>query len=140
MTPPRPSSRPRRVLVAVVVGLGLLLAACAKHAPQTTLKPQGPEGTKINNLFNGVFWVAVVIHSFWVPALGGKHDVEPGRVSRITYQAAHPGTYLGQCVEFCGLSHANMRLRAFAQSPSDFDKWVSDQKTAAATPPSGTQA
>src|SRR5438270_7074896 len=60
MTPPRPSSRPRRVLVAVVVGLGLLLAACAKHAPQTTLKPQGPEGTKINNLFNGVFWVAVV--------------------------------------------------------------------------------
>src|SRR5438309_11340296 len=58
MSPPLPSPRPRRVLTAVVVGLGLLLAACAKHAPQTTLKPQGPEGNKINGLFHLVFWIA----------------------------------------------------------------------------------
>ena len=251
MSPTPPSRRHRRALIVVVVGLGLLLAGCAQHAPQDTLKPEGPDASKVNGLFHLVFWVAAaifvlvefgvlylvlryrhrdknpepvqvhgntrleltwtivpalilaavavptfktifelakkpkdpirvtvighqfwweyqytdlhvtaanelhmpvgrpvyltlksddVIHSFWVPRLGGKHDVEPGRVSRITYEASHAGTYLGQCVEFCGLSHANMRLRGFAQSPSDFDQWVSDQKTAAATPASGTQA
>jgi cytochrome c oxidase subunit 2 len=83
---------------------------------------------------------ADVIHSFWIPKLGGKHDVEPGRVSRISYTADKPGVYLGQCVEFCGLSHANMRLRGFAESPEDFDKWVAAQRTSAATPPTGSAA
>src|SRR5205823_9870084 len=65
MSPTSPSAWPKRVLTAVVVGLGLLLAACAKHAPQTTLKPQGPAAHKINGLFDytliwaGVFFVLV---------------------------------------------------------------------------------
>lgn len=81
-----------------------------------------------------------VIHSFWVPKLGGKHDVEPGRVSKITYEADKPGTYFGQCVEFCGLSHANMRLRAVAQTPEDFDAWVANQHQGPPTPADGTPA
>ena len=55
-----------------------------------------------------------VIHSFWIPALNGKRDAVPGRVTSITLEADNPGEYWGQCTEFCGLSHANMRIRAVA--------------------------
>ena len=69
-----------------------------------------------------------VIHSFWVPRLGGKRDVVPGRHNRITLTAESPGEYLGQCAEFCGASHANMRLRVIVQTPADFDRWAAAQK------------
>lgn len=76
-----------------------------------------------------------VIHSFWVPRLSGKRDVVPGHVNTITISADEPGEYLGQCAEFCGLSHANMRLRVYAHEPADFDAWVASQLAAAAIPP-----
>ncbi len=68
-----------------------------------------------------------VIHSFWVPALNGKKDVVPGRHQFLKLYADHPGTYLGQCAEYCGLSHADMRLRVIAQTPADFQAWVTSQ-------------
>lgn len=70
---------------------------------------------------------ADVIHSFWVPKLAGKTDLVPGRVNNMTIEAVTPGEYLGQCAEYCGLSHANMRLKAIAHEPEDFDQWVADQ-------------
>ena len=243
--------KPRNIWFALVVGVGLVTAACAKHAPQTTLKPEGPVARKIDGLFYltigiaafvfvlvevGVvylvwryrhrddrpepvqvhgntrleitwavipallllvvavptfktifelartpkdpiqvtvtghqFWwqfdypqygittanevhmptgrnveftvrSADVIHSFWIPRLSGKHDAEPGRSAQISMSADKPGVYLGQCAEFCGLSHANMRLRAFAQTPADFDQWVAAQKAPPPTPTPGTPA
>jgi len=75
-----------------------------------------------------------VNHSFWVPRLGGTQDVVPGRTSRLTLEADDPGTYLGQCKEFCGLSHSNMNLRVIAHDPGDFEQWVSDQQEPAAAP------
>lgn len=75
-----------------------------------------------------------VIHSFWVPRLAGKQDVVPGRTNNMTIQASLPGTYPGQCTEYCGLSHANMRLVAVAESEADFDRWVERQKLAASSP------
>ncbi len=69
-----------------------------------------------------------VIHSFWVPELSGTRDVVPGHVNELTLSASEPGTYLGQCKEYCGLSHANMRFRVIAQSPSDFADWLSGQQ------------
>lgn len=71
---------------------------------------------------------ADIIHSFWVPALGGKRDLTPGRVTRIAFTADSAGAYAGQCAEFCGLSHANMRLRVFVQSDSAFGAWVARQQ------------
>lgn len=68
-----------------------------------------------------------VIHSFWVPALNGKKDVVPGRHQFLKLKASKPGTYLGQCAEYCGLSHADMRLRVVAQSPADYQAWVQSQ-------------
>jgi cytochrome c oxidase subunit II len=81
-----------------------------------------------------------VIHSFWIPKLNGKRDVIPGRVQTSKVEAVTPGVYLGQCTEFCGASHANMRNRAIAQTETDFQRWLHDQQQAAATPPTGTAA
>jgi cytochrome c oxidase subunit 2 len=70
-----------------------------------------------------------VIHSFWIPELNGKKDVVPGRTQYLTIEASRPGTFLGQCAEYCGLSHANMRMRAIAQTKQDYDAWVASQQT-----------
>jgi cytochrome c oxidase subunit II len=69
-----------------------------------------------------------VIHSFWMPQLGGKRDVVPGRVNRITLTADEPGEYPGQCAEYCGMSHANMRFRVIVHTKADFEKWVAAQQ------------
>jgi cytochrome c oxidase subunit II len=83
---------------------------------------------------------ADIIHSFWIPALGGKRDVVPGQINEITYTPDHLGEFYGQCVEFCGTSHANMRLRGFVQSKADFDKWVQHQQSPPVTPTDGPAA
>ena len=75
-----------------------------------------------------------VIHSFWVPQLAGKQDVVPNRTNHILLQADHPGTYYGQCAEFCGLQHARMKFRVLALSPSDFEAWVANEMQPAVTP------
>ena len=81
-----------------------------------------------------------VIHSFWIPRLNGKKDVIPGRLQTLKIEADQPGTYLGQCTEFCGASHAYMRNRGIAQTPDDFDAWVAAQKQAPDKPSTGTAA
>jgi cytochrome c oxidase subunit 2 len=75
-----------------------------------------------------------VIHSFWVPELNGKRDVVPGRKSFTTIEADKPGTYLGQCAEYCGLSHANMRFRVIAKEPQEFDRWIGEQQQGPTVP------
>ncbi len=69
-----------------------------------------------------------VIHSFWVPELNGKRDVVPGHDNTLTFTAEREGTFLGQCAEYCGLSHANMRFRVVVQSESDFQDWLEAQR------------
>ena len=78
-----------------------------------------------------------VIHSFWVPQLGGKRDVNPRRsVPRgedMRYNWLHftieePGVYMGQCAEFCGEAHSLMGMRVVAQEPEDFQRWIADWK------------
>ena len=75
-----------------------------------------------------------VIHSFWVPELAGKQDVIPGRKQFTTIEADKPGTFLGQCAEYCGLSHANMRFRVIAVEEGEFDRWIRDQQQGPAVP------
>lgn len=81
-----------------------------------------------------------VIHSYWIPMLNGKRDAVPGRVQTNRIEADNPGIYAGQCTEFCGLSHANMRMEAIALSKEDFAKWVANQQTEYVAPADGTLA
>lgn len=75
-----------------------------------------------------------VIHSFWLPSLSGKKDLIPGHTNTEVIQAQHPGVYTGQCAEFCGLQHAQMRLVVHAESAEQFEKWKA-QQLAPARPP-----
>ena len=68
-----------------------------------------------------------VIHSFWMPKLAGKTDVIPGRVNHMWIKADDVGTYSGQCAEFCGLGHAQMRFKIVVESQEDFDAWLKQQ-------------
>ncbi len=70
-----------------------------------------------------------VIHSFWIPKLNGKRDAVPGRVHTWNLHADDPGEYWGQCTEYCGLSHTNMRMRVIALTSADYERWVAQQKT-----------
>jgi cytochrome c oxidase subunit 2 len=81
-----------------------------------------------------------VIHSFWVPQLNGKRDAVPGRVNHLTFQADEPGWYLGQCAEFCGLAHADMRHRVRADEPAVFEAWAATQASPAVIPTEGLAA
>ncbi len=81
-----------------------------------------------------------VIHSFWIPALNGKKDAAPGRKHELWIQADSPGRYLGQCTEFCGLSHAYMRMLVEARSPEDFEVWVAQQQQPAPIPEADSAA
>lgn len=80
-----------------------------------------------------------VIHSFWVPNLQGKRDMIPGHSTTIWLQADHPGTYEGQCAEFCGAQHAQMRLMVVAQSPREYQTWYDAQLKSAAEPSTDQQ-
>ena len=75
-----------------------------------------------------------VIHSFWVPNLAGKKDLIPGHQNTMWLKAERPGRFDGQCAEFCGLQHANMRLRVVVETDEQFQQWLSHQRTAAAQP------
>jgi len=81
-----------------------------------------------------------VIHSWWIPRLNGKRDMVPGRIQTLRLEADEPGMYAGQCAEFCGLSHANMRMEVVALSPEDFETWKSNQTAEYAAPEEGSLA
>jgi len=90
---------------------------------------------------------ADVIHSFWVPMLGGKRDVNPivrrpeGEAPAYTwihFTIREAGVYSGQCAEFCGASHSLMGVRVVAQSEDDFQAWLADWRRG--DPPPDTTA
>lgn len=69
-----------------------------------------------------------VIHSFWVPALGGKTDNNPGMTNNMWLQADQPGVYKGKCAELCGPSHALMDFKVIAVEPAQFEDWIAKMK------------
>jgi len=71
---------------------------------------------------------ADVAHSFWVPQLAGKTDLIPNRTNRMWIEPKQPGTYLGNCAEYCGTQHAHMLLRVIAHPPGEFEQWVAAQQ------------
>jgi cytochrome c oxidase subunit 2 len=100
------------------------------HIPagvDVALKLIGPPACSGDNCYtNGV------VHSFWVPSLNGKKDVVPGRTHFLKIKADQPGEYRGQCAEYCGLAHADMRLRVIAHPPAEFEAWKRSQLEAPA--------
>ena len=75
-----------------------------------------------------------VIHSYWIPRLNGKRDVVPGRFATWSIDADEPGKFTGWCTEFCGLSHARMRMSVVALEQAEWDEWFANQITPAEVP------
>lgn len=65
-----------------------------------------------------------VIHSWWIPALGGKIDAIPGQTTSTWFTADRPGVYKGRCAELCGFLHADMLARVEAVPKAEFDAWL----------------
>ena len=82
---------------------------------------------------------ADVIHSFWIPNLGGKLDMIPGQANTFVLQADRPGVYRGQCAEFCGGAHALMAFDVVAHAPDAFAAWVAAQQRPAIEPTGGEE-
>ena len=91
-----------------------------------------------------------VIHSFWIPALGGKRDAVYNPTSGwLKYRQNHiwftadsttENVFNGYCAEYCGTSHANMRFRAMVVSQANFDAWIAHQQKPAVFPPAPAPA
>jgi cytochrome c oxidase subunit 2 len=74
-----------------------------------------------------------VIHSWWIPKLGGKFDAVPGYRNFTWFKAPRAGeVYTGQCAELCGRNHADMTARVSVVSPGEYETWLADQKQAIA--------
>ena len=83
-----------------------------------------------------------VLHSFWIPQLGGKRDLITNRTNYLWFtpdSTMGSDVWNGFCAEYCGASHANMKFRAFTVSPEDFERWAAHQRSGpAVTAPGGT--
>ncbi len=82
---------------------------------------------------------ADVIHSFYVPQLSGKTDVIPGITNHTWLSGDTLGQFHGQCAEYCGLNHANMRFTVFVETQADFDTWVANQQQSPPEPQTDQQ-
>jgi cytochrome c oxidase subunit 2 len=75
-----------------------------------------------------------VIHSFWIPSLGGKIDMIPGRITRIALTPTKTGVFRGACAEYCGTAHALMNFTVVVEEKAAFDRWLAHQRTPASIP------
>ncbi len=69
-----------------------------------------------------------VIHSWWIPKLGGKADATPGHTNQTWFKIEKPGSYEGQCAELCGDNHADMRARVRAVEPAEYERYIARRK------------
>ena len=69
-----------------------------------------------------------VVHSWWIPKLGGKADATPGHTNETWFKISKPGTYWGQCAELCGDNHADMRAQVTALPVDQYQNWIANQR------------
>jgi cytochrome c oxidase subunit 2 len=104
-------------------GLGIVTAN-ELHVPASSATRSQPTFLQLQS--------ADVAHSFWVPQLSGKTDLIPNRQNQMWIEPTQPGTYLGNCAEYCGTQHAHMLIRVIVHRPDEFERWVREQQQAAA--------
>ena len=100
-----------------------IVTANELHVPASTGNSHQPTFLKLQS--------ADVAHSFWVPQLAGKTDLIPNKENRMWIEPTIPGTYLGNCAEYCGTQHARMLIRVVVHPPDEFDSWAREQQQSA---------
>ncbi|MGH2914638.1 MAG: cytochrome c oxidase subunit II [Solirubrobacteraceae bacterium] len=109
------------------------------HYPGTGVDTANEIHIPTNTRVDVLATTADVIHSFWVPALNRKIDMIPGITNRVLLDATSPGVYSGQCSQYCGLQHAHMGMRVFAQPPAAFHAWLTNQERPPVAPQTSTE-
>lgn len=94
--------------------------------PLSITSIQGPAHIPTDREVAFYLYSVDVIHSFWLPKLGGKLDVVPGHENVLWLEASEPGSYSGQCAEYCGEFHADMNMVFVAQPEDEFMAWVNE--------------
>ena len=107
--------------------------------PGTTAVTANELHIPIDTRVRVVATTADVIHSFWVPQLNRKIDMIPGHTNSTLLDADSAGVYRGQCAEFCGLQHAHMAMRVFAQPRPQFQSWLRNMAAPARSPATGAE-
>jgi cytochrome c oxidase subunit 2 len=139
------------VVLGVLLAYGLsMLPALVAPAPEGSLKVSvtgeqwwwrvryQPPGSEAIVMANEIrlpvgepveFWLesADVIHSFWIPPLGGKVDMIPGRLTRLALVPTKTGVFRGVCAEYCGTSHALMSFYVEVMEKEEFARWLAHQ-------------
>jgi len=110
-----------------------IITANELHIPLSNRDPEKSTPTHIE------LQSADVIHSFWVPQLGGKVDLIPNLTNEIWLDPYKTGVYFGNCAEYCGTQHANMMLRVIVHTPEEFQRWVAQQKAPVPAPTTAQQ-
>jgi cytochrome c oxidase subunit 2 len=123
-TPPQSSSQPAPLQIKVIGHQWFWEFDYPAENIVTANELVVPVGTLVNADIQSID----VIHSYWVPELGGKIDAIPGVTNQIHFQVDKTGTFIGQCAEFCGADHAQMRLTVVAVPPADYAAWVKGQQ------------
>lgn len=103
-----------------------IVTANELHVPVSTSAMPRPTFLKLLS--------ADVDHSFWIPQLGGKTDLIPNHPNAMWIDPQSAGLYVGQCAQFCGVEHAKMLLRVYADTPDQFAVWVKAQQQPASQP------
>ena len=100
---------------------------------------RAPEGRTVELKVSAPDWD--VVHSWWIPALGGKIDAIPGKVNTTWFSAQRVGVFPGQCAELCGLYHAKMLAAVEVLPAEEFDAWLAEreEQQAAGTSPLGEE-
>ncbi len=100
---------------------------------------RAPEGQTVELKVTAPDWD--VVHSWWIPALGGKIDAIPGKVNTTWFSAQRVGVFPGQCAELCGLYHAKMLASVEVLPAEEFDTWLAEreEQQAAGTSPLGEE-
>ena len=131
LNPPRPPNG--QALVICVTGRQFIWrytygANCNKQAwehrlPYSYQEMVAPSNTTVRL----VIQASDVIHSWWVPALGGKVDAVPGYTTYTWFKAPHPALYDGQCAQLCGRQHAFMTALVRIVTPAQYVEWIQNQ-------------
>jgi len=114
----------RQYIWRYTYGSGCLNAAFSDKLPYSYQEMVVPEHTTVVLDIQSTD----VIHSWWVPSLGGKVDAVPGYTTYTWFQALHPGLFHGQCAQLCGTNHAAMTALVKVVTPTQYQAWAQKQE------------
>jgi cytochrome c oxidase subunit 2 len=113
-------------LVVDVIGTQFAWQFRYPNGVVTVDRMRAPEGRTVELHITSPDWD--VIHSWWIPALGGKMDAIPGKLNKTWFKATRVGVFQGQCAELCGLYHAKMLAAVEVMPAAEFDSWYEERR------------